>query len=406
MMMMNKIGDAGSGRIDVDTKTLLQRARKKYRRGKTDEAAADLREILRRSPGHAEALHGAGAVAWRTGNFPKAEALFRKALASYSRQPHARGSLVAKAHYNLGLLLLAQGKFREGWDHIKWRIEFANAYFMEKIPTKPLWDGSDARNRNLLLQAEGGFGDTLQFVRYAKILARKNPSLMLLCHPPLARLFRISGGLGRVIPEGALLPSFDIYCPLFSLPGIFSTTLTNIPANIPYLKARPSEVKSWRKIFSSPGMNVGLVWAGNPRAQIDLKRSMTLRELAPLLDLKGVNFFSLQVGRVAVQRSQPDYSVRITDLSPFIRDFADTAAILCALDLLISVDTAAAHLAGALGRPVWVMLPRVADWRWLLAREDSPWYPTMKLFRQTRFDDWSHVVERIKRELRQLIKKR
>jgi hypothetical protein len=406
MMMMNEMEHVGLGRIDFDTKALLQSARKKFRQGKTEEASADLKEILRRSPSHAEALHGAGVIAWRTGNFQKAEKNFRKALASYSRQPPARASQIAKVHYNLGLLLLAQGKFREGWDHLEWRIKLANACLMEKIPTRPLWDGSDAGNRKLLLQAEGGFGDTLQFVRYAKILARKNSSLMLLCYPPLARLFKISGGLGRVISEGAPLPSFDVYCPLFSLPRIFSTTLKDIPKNVPYLRANPSEVKSWRKILAAPGTNVGLVWAGNPRAQIDRRRSMKLRELASLLDLKNANFYSLQVGEAAAQLRQSEYSVRITDLSPLIRDFADTGAIISALDLLISVDTAAAHLAGALGRPVWVMLPYVTDWRWLLGREDSPWYPTMKLFRQTRFDDWSHVVERIKRELRQLIKKR
>jgi len=387
----------------ININNLLKKARKNFRRGEIEKTLKYLRQILNKSPDNAEALHGMGVVAWQKGNLQEAENLLYKAIDSYTQKTSVKISNIARAHYNLGLVLLTQGKFIKGWSHIEWRLKLTNNNYFKKM-RKSIWDGSDLGSKKLLLQAEGGFGDTLQFVRYAKFIAQQNPNIILLCQPQLARLFKISGGFGEVIPDGECLPPFDVYCPLFSIPKIFKTTIDTIPKNIPYLRANYKEIKAWRAFFPEQDLNVGLVWAGNPRRHIDPSRSMTFKTLTPLFDLENTNFYSLQLGSAAHELKDFSYLKNVIDLSPYIIDFADSAAIISALDLLITVDTAPAHLAGALGCPVWNMIGYVSDWRWLAEREDSPWYPTMKLFRQEAPGDWDKVVERIRNELSKIEK--
>lgn len=319
------------------------------------------------------------------GQFDEAIAAYRKAI---SVQPD-----YAPAHFNLGLNLLLRGELREGWAEHDWRWRINELGLFQPFLSRPKWTGDDLAGRAILLHAEQGFGDSIQFARFVPLVARRGGKIILYCQPELTRLFKQLEGVDRIISPPEPPPEHDVQCALMSLPGVFDTTLETIPADIPYLRADPELSARWREraMKTEAWLRVGLAWSGRKEHTNDRRRSLSLAALAPLLQSPNVVFFGL--GKEQVEQTS------VIDLSSELTDFADTAALIDNLDLVISVDTAVAHLAGAMGKPVWTMLPFIPDWRWLLGRDDSPWYPTMKLFRQPRAGDWSTVVEAISKSL-------
>jgi hypothetical protein len=255
----------------------------------------------------------------------------------------------------------------------------------------------------LLLVGDQGFGDCIQFSRYFPQAAARCGTLLLACAGELIELLSPLPGIAAAHDRWESVGEFTMYCPLSSLPGIFGTELDSIPAPVPYIAAKPNRVEHWRQTLAArlpaESLRVGLVWAGRPTHGNDVRRSLTLAALQPLADSTGVAFVGLQKGKAVAQLN--DFGpARVLDISGELSSFAETAAVVANLDLVIAVDTAVAHLAGALGKPVWVMLPWLPDWRWLLDRDDTPWYPTMRLFRQPRPGDWASVITRVAGELR------
>ncbi len=305
----------------------------------------------------------------------------------------------AAAHKNHSFALLQQGNFVEGWREYEWRVHTDGSRL--KSSTKPVWDGSEFQGKTLLVCAEQGLGDTIQFVRLLPKVKALGGTIILECQPLLAKLLQGIEGADLVIarPADGSLPTrnYDLHVHLMSLPCLLGTIIDTIPAEIPYLTADPSKTALWRTrmISTSDGLRVGIVWAGSPDNKNDRSRSMTLTDFLPLRECPGVVLYSLQKGAAAGQITPFPQGYEITDLSRELEDFTDTAAALTALDLLITVDTSVAHLAGALGVPVWTLLPYVPDWRWLLDRDDTPWYPTMRLFRQSHAGDWAGVVTNV-----------
>lgn len=251
--------------------------------------------------------------------------------------------------------------------------------------------------RTILLYNEQGFGDTLQFIRYAPLVAARGGKVVVECRSELKRLIESSMPEVIVTLTGESLPHFDYHLPMLSLPGVFGTNLKNIPAQAPYLRVHRDLAQRWRECAASSGnkFHIGLAWAGNRNHRNDRNRSLPPEILLPLLDVPGVVFFSLQKDEeLRLKINRP-----LVDLTGDLADFADTAALISNLDLVITADTAVAHLAGALAKPIWTLLPFVPDWRWMLNRDDSPWYPTMRLFRQTKPGDWTRVIRSVVDEL-------
>jgi glycosyl transferase family 9 (putative heptosyltransferase) len=288
------------------------------------------------------------------------------------------------------LLLLLLGRFEEGWRKYEWRRRASTR------GVRPLdgeyWDGGPLAGRAILLVAEQGAGDTLQMLRYVPRIVAQGASVKLMLPRSLQRLEGDALAAASLHAQDEAPPPYDCWAQLMSLPGLLGATEANIPAPIPYLRAPATA----RRGFAGEGRAVGLAWAGNPEHENDHNRSIPFARLAPLLALDDARWFSLQVGPRATDIAGAS---GITDLAPLLQDFGDTAAAIDALDLVITVDTSVAHLAGALGKPVWLLLPHVPDWRWLLDRADTPWYPTMRLFRQARRGDWDEVIGRVAAEL-------
>jgi len=354
--------------------------------GQIDEAIAAYRRALELKPQYPEAHNNLGAALAEHGRLAEAVAAYRRAL---ELKP-----LYAEAHYNLGVALLAQGDFLRGWEECEWRWKFKDAASPPRAFTQLPWDGSPLEGRTLLLHAEQGFGDAIQFIRYLPLAAQRGGKIILECPPELQRLFQTMASDLPIVARGGTLPAFDAHCPLLSLPRVFSTDLSNIPGTVPYLRADPAAAATWRERLDGHGssLKVGLVWASSPSFKHDRKRSLRLASLAPLADVPAVQFYSLQKGAAAAEASAPPTGMELIDLAEELKDFADTAALVANLDLVIAVDTSVAHLAGAMGKPVWTLLSFIPDWRWLLDRSDTPWYPTMRLFRQPRLTDWAPVI--------------
>ncbi len=304
----------------------------------------------------------------------------------------------ADAHTCLGMCRLLLGDFRGGWPEYEWRLK---TQYMGVQPTGiPRWSGEPIAGKTILLLAEQGFGDTVQFVRYAREIKAQGATVILGCRQPLGRLLAGCEGVDQVVYEGDRAPPFNLEVMLLSLPGILGTTLETIPADVPYLRVPPGAgAQAVAEIARHAGvLRVGLVWSGGVHTK-NPRRNMALEQFRDLLGVAGVKFFSLQKGEEATQLAGVDPEL-IVDLAPHLGDFADTAAAISALDLVISVDTSVAHVAGALARPMWTLLPYAPDWRWMLNRDDSPWYPTMRLFRQPAPGDWSSVIARLAAELK------
>lgn len=349
------------------------------------EAITHYERALALQPDRAETHYNLGSALQRQGRYAEALAGYARALAL---KPD-----YAQAHFNCSLALLLTGELDEGWREYEWRFAVAR---YDRNFDRPLWSGEPLAGQRILIHAEQGFGDTLQFIRYVPAVAERGGRVVLEVPQPLIRLTRTVGGVFQVVAAGDPLPTVDCHCPLLSLPRVFKTNLATIPAAVPYLSVPGEASAVWEeRIATAPGLRVGVVWAGTTIGAIDL------RLLQPLWDVAGISWFSLQVGDRSGDISLLD-GVRITDLSPWLADFAETAAAVAHLDLVISVDTSVAHLAGALGQPTWLMLPHAPDWRWQLEREDSPWYPTMRLFRQRKTGDWCCVAREVAAALVQM----
>lgn len=362
--------------------------------GRLDEALATLRLAIQLKPEGALAYNNLGITLVDLGKLDEAIASFQQ---SVRLEPE-----FADAHKNLGIALLLSGNLEQGWPEYEWR--WKTKAFASRLGslTQPRWDGSPLAGRTILLCAEQGLGDSIQFVRYAPLVKQTGGAVVLECQPSLVSLLGRCPGIDQIVPKGSARPRFDVYAPLMSLPCLFKTSLVSIPASVPYLSADSARVSHWkRELGSLPGFKVGIVWRGSPTFETDRLRSIALAQFAPLAELEGIHLVSLQKG--AGREQLPGFAARftVTDLGDRLTDFIETAAAMTALDLIISVDTAPGHLAGALGLPVWVMLPFAPDWRWMLNRSDSPWYPTMRLFRQHKADNWTQVFAELANELKQ-----
>lgn len=362
--------------------------------GKSAEAIEESRETLRLQPDHAAARATLGHVLMGMGK--QREAL--EILAEGARIQPQDG----EAHWNFGWNLLLIGDYERGWPEFEWRWKSSTYRDVLRRSPERQWNGSDVDGRRFLLYSEGGLGDTLHFVRYVPLLAKRGAKVILECQAELVSLLRKVEGVCEILSTGQPTPVFDVICPTMSLPLNFGTTLQTIPAEVPYIAADPTRAKAWEsKVPPEPGrVRVGLVWAGNPKNKNDPTRSVGLARFAPLADAKHARFFSVQVGAGAAEASAPPPGMELADFSADLRDFGETAALIANLDLVISVDTSVVHLAGAMGKPIWVLIPFTPDWRWMLGREDCAWYPTMRLFRQRKLGDWEEVLGRVARALR------
>ena len=353
--------------------------------GRLDEALATQQHILAHQPDYWPAWAGHAAILHDLGLPAAALEAWDQSLTLHPEQPDTR--------YSRALTLLLMGDFARGWDQLEWRWQAQQHRARLRHTEIPLWAGEDLAGRTILLHVEEGLGDSIQFARYVPLVAGRGATVVLEAYPALMRLFRSLPGVSRLIVQGETPPHCDLQCPLQSLPRAFATSLETIPAETPYLRAGSRE--AWaERLGPRHGPRIGLVWAGRPTHGRDRDRSIALDRLTPLLAFDTADWFGLQLGR------QDSLPTQVIDLSSHLTDMAETAAALCEIDLLISVDTAVAHLAGALGRPVWLLLPFSPDWRWMLGRTDSPWYPTMRLFRQMRPGDWETVIDAVGISLR------
>jgi Flp pilus assembly protein TadD len=366
-------------------------------KGELDGAAKHLRVAAELRPND-PAVHAAlGDALSRLSRETLAEAIgsYRRAIALDPNH--------ADAHKNLGMALLLSGDFENGWEEMEWR--WRSEVFTSPRWTfdQPVWDGSELDGKTILLHGEQGLGDSIQFVRYAPLVHQRGGRVIVQCPRELVSLFGRVEGVEQIVESTRPAPHFDFHCPLMGLPRLFHTTLASIPANVPYLSADPEIEERWRRrIVRTTPLQVGICWGGNPMQGNDRNRSCSLGDLLPLAGVPGITLHSLQKGPRAAQVYHPPEGMFVVDHSAELHDFEQTAALIANLDLVISVCTSVAHLAGAMGRPTWTMLCAVPDWRWMLDRADSPWYPTMKLFRQERAGDWRSVAQNLAAGLREL----
>jgi tetratricopeptide (TPR) repeat protein len=356
-----------------------------------DEALASYDQALKLRPDYPEALTNRGIALHFLQRFDEEMASYARALAiapDYS-----------EAHFNVGWCRMLLGDLR--WDEYEWRWRTRQKYVKRSF-AQPSWSrADDVAGKTVLLHAEQGFGDTIQFCRYVPLVAQRAARVIFEVQAPLRELMRDLPGVAQIVARGDALPEFDLQCPLLTLPYLFGTELSTIPADVPYLRARPQAVAEWRaRLGDNKRPRIGLAWAGSATQKNDLNRSVPLAALLPLLDLD-VTYVSLlrevRAGEADLLRERSE----IIHFGEALKDFADTAALIENLDLVISVDTAVAHLAGALGKPLWAVLALVPDWRWLLDRDDNPWYPTARLFRQDNSAGWNNVIARVAAALRE-----
>lgn len=413
----------------VETLTNLGNALQREKR--YDESLAVHSRAVALRPDVAQLHNNLGSVLYDMMRYPEAIQCFERAIAILPAFPEAMCSLCNSFYrdnqlkraidvglevirkwpewslpkFNVSLMLLLDGRFKEGWEmnEVRWSVNELGAPRYDF--NKPRWDGSDLHGKTILLYGEQGFGDTIQFARYIPMVLARGGRIILGCQTEVVRLLQQMKGVENVFSSLDPATPFDVHCPLMSLPGVFGTDLSNIPSSPKYLQADPALAATWReRIPNDPNvLKIGLTWAGRPTHDNDRNRSIALAALAPLADVKGTWFCSLQKGPSAKEAKSPPNGMQIADFSEQINDFADTAAVIEHLDMVISVDTAAAHLAAAMGKPTWILLPVVPDWRWLMDREDSPWYPTVRLFRQKKLLDWMPTIRRLTDELRQRI---
>lgn len=364
--------------------------------GRHDDARAAFDRALAVDPGHVDALHNLGVLHMAAGRWAQAASALE---ALVSKCPDHAG-----ARFNLGQIHLLQGRFDTGWEGYRWRMR--TPAWRRRYPGRPgvpAWDGRPFPGRRICVRHEQGLGDTLQFVRYLPMVKALGGTVVLETAPVLHGLLRGVAGIDELVaPAPDRMPPADCHLatPLMGLPGLFGTRADTIPADVPYIQPPAAAVSAWRhRVPADRRVTAGLVWAGNPAHANDAARSLSPATLRPMLSVEGVRWVGLQYGTRGATEALPP-PLRFDNLGDGFTDFCDTAGVIAGLDLVVTVDTAVAHLAGAMGKPVWVMVPFVPDWRWQLDREDSPWYPTMRLFRQRRAGDWHDVVSRMAQALK------
>lgn len=374
-----------------------------YGLGQTYDKAGDaanamqaFRKTIEMDPNDAGGHLNLGVFTELEGRYDEADEMFRKALELKPDYPHA--------HVAMGVSLLRRRQLAEGWAHYEWRLRHPKFNSVKLDPAYPVWDGSDLNGRTIVVRAEQGVGDTMLFARFIPELLARGGHVVLQLQPALEMLFRQSDGYGTIVTSGDAMPLYDVQLPMMSLPkALGHTALEQLATKAPYLTANPNDIETWRReLAGETNLKVGLAWAGNPKNPNDKARSARLETLAALASVPEVTFYSIQYGAPAEQAKTPPEGMKLVDLSSRLKDLTDTAAVLTQLDLLIAVDTAVVHLAGALGRPVWTLLPYVPDWRWFKDGQDTVWHSTMRLFRQTRLNDWTEPVGRVTDALRQL----
>jgi tetratricopeptide (TPR) repeat protein len=395
--------------------------------GKLDEAVQLFAQVARVAPQNAEVRRNYGDALRKIGHLDEAEAQCRQAIALAAQDADAHLNLGnalfdagkteeaipcyekaialrpahALSNFNLAIAQLKNADFAAGWKGYEWRWELKSAQQHKRRFSEPLWRGEALHGQSILLYGEQGLGDCLQFLRYVPMVQAAGGKVILEIPQRLERLAAGMPGIDAVFTRGSALPQADWRCPLMSLPMLFNTDLTSIPSTLPYLSSPADSVLKARAYpWPQQGLRVGLSWSGNPKNPNNRFRSMAFSNLQKIIDIPDVYFYSLQLGEPLEQMKHSDSAV--ADLAPFTSDMADTAAFMNELDLVITVDTSIAHLAGALARPVWIFIPANADWRWLSEREDSPWYTTARLFRQNRLGDWRDVIERMATALQAL----
>ncbi|MBU6456369.1 MAG: tetratricopeptide repeat protein [Bradyrhizobium sp.] len=384
--------DAVLARAPNHVGALVNRGNTWLRLNEPEEAIASYDSALVAMPGHPQILTNRGHALRRLDRPEQALVDFAAALA-------AAGEF-AEAHFEAAMTRLTLGDFARGWKQYEWRWKAAAFAWRQRSFRQPLWLGHEpVAGKTILLHAEQGFGDTIQFVRYAPLLAGQGATVICEVQPELTPLLSQLDDVS-VIAKGEALPAFDLHCPLLSLPLAFGTRLETIPADVPYLAPRADRVAHWRERLPPDGPRAGFVWSGSPTHKNDANRSIALGQFASLFEDPPLHCLSLQTGLRPVDRETLRELPKLMHLGEEIGDFADTAAIISLLDVVISVDTAVAHLAGALGKPVVILLPHAADFRWMRQRADTPWYPNAKLLRQPAFGDWASVINGLRGELR------
>jgi Flp pilus assembly protein TadD len=365
--------------------------------GRYEDSARDYLKALELMPEHPELYVALATSLQALGRHDDAKLCCEKAL---QLNPD-----LAEAHWNLALVLLLEGDYDRGWREFEWRWRKKGFTSWQRQFDRPLWDGSPLSGRTILLHAEQGFGDALQFARYLPLVAARGGEVIVECHRELVSLFARIEGVRVALPFGSVLPPFEVHAPFMSLPRLFGTSLDTIPGRVPYLAAEPERAEIWRqRLAQHQGLKVGVVWAGNATQKNDRERSLPFAALDPLWSVP-VHFFSLQIGEANRAFGQSAASNR-HDLTRHIKDFDDTAAFIAGLDLVVCVCTSVAHLAAGMGKPVFLMVAQAADWRWLKERADSPWYPSLQIFRQKRRGDWLGVVHTVKRHLEEITRQR
>jgi hypothetical protein len=402
------------------------------KRGQFAAAEQAFRQALQLAPEHPGAHMGLGMALKEQDRFDAALEPLRRAARLAPRHPNVHVELALalekllrtheaidvlraaidanpqdpEPHGLLAKLLLLSGDFKRGWAEYEWRWKCRGMEARRSFP-QPQWTGAKSvRDRTILLYHEQGFGDTMQFSRYVPLLLDRGADVILQAPPELVALMRSLPGQPDVMPLGQPPPRFDFHAPLMSLALAFNTTLKTIPASVPYLAPAKKAAEVWAQRLrdsdapgGAPPLRVGLTWAGRSTHTNDRYRSIPLRDFAPLAEVPGVAFYSLQKWDPAGEAKAPPAGLRFIDTASRLFDFSDAAALIANLDLVLCVDTAVAHLAGAMAKPAWVMLPYSPDFRWLLGRCDSPWYPTLRLFRQPGPGDWAAVFPAVVSEL-------
>jgi Flp pilus assembly protein TadD len=350
-----------------------------------DEAIDAARDAIRLNPKLSGAYNNLGNALYAKGDYPEAIAVLRKVTEFEPNNP--------KVHTNLAMAQMLLGDYTAGLREYEWRLQVPEFIHVRNY-SQPRWDGSDLSGKTIFLYPEQGIGDAIQFARFIPQVAARGGKIVLELKPELVRLFSGFPDVSEIIESGKAPPAFDVHSPLVSLACALGMTAATIPADVPYLKADENLVHAWSSRFDGGDdrVRVGLVWSGRPEHINDRLRSLKLADLAPLAAATNAAFYSLQKGDAAAQGANPPAALSLVDWTNDLQDFADTAALIENLDLVITVDTSVAHLAGALGKRVWILLPFAPDWRWMLDRKDSPWYPTATLFRQKARGEWGDVI--------------
>jgi Tfp pilus assembly protein PilF len=357
-------------------------------RRKLDEAAACYERAIAIQPEYADAHTNLIVTRMDQGRLEDALVCCHRALAV---NPDSADAHMCAAH-----ILLLTGDFANGWREYewRWRVKEAKAHGL----MKPMWDGGPLDGRTILLHCEQGLGDSIQFIRYARLVKERGARVLLSCPVALERLFANVVGVDEIRREGDRLPEYDVHAPLLSLPGLFRTTLNTIPAGVPYLHPDPSRVHVWRdRLAGCSVLRIGIAWRGNRKYENDRNRSLTAVHFAAMLDVPELAVVNIQKDATPAElETLRHIPGTFFNAVPFEHGLHDTAALMVNLDLVVAVDTSLCHLGGALGVPVWTLIPIAPDWRWLLHRDDSPWYPAMRLYRQPSFGDWKSLLDRVR----------